>query len=102
MSNVDFFRKFISDSLMNLKDKNSNDILLIYEFLHLCSKKEGFNDYCIEKYGEYKSICIKQILGLISIDYLLINDNFKNTQGINNDKINNLKELLEVLVLLAS
>ena len=85
---------------MNLENMNSIEILKIYESLYLYLEKDGFSDYCIEKYGEYKAICIIEILKILSIDYVLINDNFTNTQGINTDKVNNLMEALQTLNLL--
>ena len=76
------------------------DILKTYQILCMHLKKEGFSDYCIEKYGEYKAICIIEILKILSIEYVLMNDNFTNTQGTNIDQVNNLREALETLNLL--
>ena len=92
--------KFVEKTLMNLENMNSIEILKIYKSLYLYLKKDGFSDYCLEKYGEYKSVCIIEILKILSIDYVLINDNFTNTQGINTDKVNNLMEALQTLNLL--
>lgn len=100
MCNIDCFKLFIKNSLININTEDSIHILNIYKSLFVHFKKEGFSDYCIEKYGEYKAICIIEILKILSIDYVLINDNFTNTQGINTDKVNNLREALETLNLL--
>ena len=100
MDIIDYFKLFIKSSLVSIDKNNSIHCLDIYKSLFAHLKKEGFSDYCIEKYGEYKAICIIEILKTLSIDYVLINDNFTNTQGINTDKVNNLREALEILNLL--
>ncbi|MBQ8392462.1 MAG: hypothetical protein IJX51_01690 [Clostridia bacterium] len=100
MYDIDYFKLFIKEALTNCKDGDLKQVLMIYRNLFLNFKKENFHDYCIEKYGEYKAICIIEILKILSIDYVLINDSFANTQEINTDKVNNLREALETLNLL--
>lgn len=100
MYDIDYFKLFIKEALINCKDNDLKQVLMIYRNLFLYLKKEDFNDYCIKRYGEYKAICIVEILKLISIDYVLINDSITDTQGINSDKVNNLREALETLNLL--
>ena len=61
-----------------------------------------FEDYCYAEYGEYKTLCIENLLEIAKIEYLLLIDRKNIAQNVTADKIDNLKDLISTLDILTN